>query len=125
MSGKFTNSQQSLRGSHLTSSARPFEYTEKDVKDLPESWDWREHGAVNPPKDQAICGSCWSFGTVGTLEGSYFVKTGKLMKFSEQALVDCSWGYGNNGCDGGEEWRSVNIWVDIKDAFLTHFSQGF
>ena len=110
MAGKFTSPQQSLRGSHLTSNARPFEYTEQDVKNLPESWDWREHGAVNPPKDQAICGSCWSFGTVGTLEGSYFVKTGKLMKFSEQALVDCSWGYGNNGCDGGEEWRSVNIW---------------
>ena len=110
MAGKFTSPQQSLRGSHLTSNARVFEYTEQDVKNLPESWDWRDHGAVNPPKDQAICGSCWSFGTVGTLEGSYFVKTGKLMKFSEQALVDCSWGYGNNGCDGGEEWRSVNIW---------------
>ena len=20
--------------------------------------------------------------------------------------MDCSWEYGNNGCDGGEEWRS-------------------
>ena len=20
--------------------------------------------------------------------------------------MDCSWGYGNNACDGGEEWRA-------------------
>jgi len=26
------------------------------------------------------------------------------MKF--QALIDCSWGYGNNGCDGGEDFRA-------------------
>ena len=41
---------------------------------LPEFVDWRLEGAVTPVKDQAICGSCWSFATVGTVEGQYFRK---------------------------------------------------
>lgn len=74
--------------------------------DLPDTWDWSIRGAVTPVKDQAVCGSCWSFGTSGTLEGAYFVKTGKLPRLSQQQMVDCSWKFGNNGCDGGEDFRA-------------------
>lgn len=43
--------------------------------------------------DQSVCGSCWSFGTVGTIEGAYFLKNGgHLVRLSQQALIDCSWG---------------------------------
>uniref|UniRef100_T1INL7 Peptidase C1A papain C-terminal domain-containing protein n=1 Tax=Strigamia maritima TaxID=126957 RepID=T1INL7_STRMM len=86
-----------------------------DVSDLPDSLDWRLYGAVTPVKDQAICGSCWSFGTTGTIEGAYFVhlliqQTGHLVRLSQQALIDCSWKFGNNGCDGGEDFRAYQ-WI--------------
>lgn len=39
-----------------------------------------------------------SFGTIGTIEGAFFLKNGgNLVRLSQQALIDCSWGYGNNG----------------------------
>lgn len=80
--------------------------TKSNVFKLPESFDWSTKGAVTPVKDQAVCGSCWSFGTSGTIEGAYFVKTGKLPRLSQQQMVDCSWKFGNNGCDGGEDFRA-------------------
>ena len=39
-------------------------------------------------------------------------QTGVLTRLSEQALVDCSWGYGNNGCDGGESERAYQWMID-------------
>jgi len=33
-----------------------------------------------------------------------------MVTMSEQALMDCSWGYGNNGCDGGETFRAYE-WI--------------
>ncbi|XP_028674260.1 digestive cysteine proteinase 2-like [Erpetoichthys calabaricus] len=94
----------------------------KDVL-LPESFDWRLYGAVTPVKDQAICGSCWSFATTGALEGALFLKTGSLVVLSQQMLVDCSWGFGNNGCDGGEEWRAYE-WVMKHGGIATAESYG-
>lgn len=91
---------------------KPFTYDAKDKDHLPDSWDWRIMGAVTPVKDQSVCGSCWSFGTIGHVESAYYLKNGNanLVRLSQQALIDCSWGYGNNGCDGGEDYRAYQ-WI--------------
>ncbi|CAN8001711.1 unnamed protein product, partial [Ixodes hexagonus] len=105
-----------LRGrlqSRAPTNALSFPEDKFTSSDLPDQVDWRLYGAVTPVKDQAVCGSCWSFGTVGELEAALFRKarhfpelTGKLTRLSEQQLVDCSWNQGNNGCDGGEDFRA-------------------
>lgn len=72
-----------------------------NISDLPDSFDWREKGAVNPIKNQAQCGSCWAFATVANVEGVNFLKTKQLLSLSEQELVDCDKTTGDQGCQGG------------------------
>ena len=75
--------------------------TELATSNLSASVDWRSKGAVNPVQDQGQCGSCWAFSSTAAMEGEHFLKTGKLIKLSEQQFVDCD--PKSDGCDGGLE----------------------
>lgn len=71
----------------------------EDTSDLPESFDWRLHGAVTPVSNQGLCGSCNYFGALGSIEGAFKIKTGKLVQLSVQECLDCD--MNNFGCWGG------------------------
>ena len=67
-----------------------------------------------PRKDQGTCGSCWSYGSTGTIEGQGQKTTGQLVSLSQQNLMDCTWLYGNNACDGGLDYLAF-AWMLEKN----------
>merc|ERR1719163_770281 len=76
-----------------------------------DSWDWTTKGAVTPIKDQAHCGSCWSFSATGALEGAWKIAGHGLVSLSEQNILDCD--KGGHKCQGGSmeqafEWVKQN-----------------
>jgi len=75
--------------------------TELSTANLTGAVDWRTKGAVNPVQDQGQCGSCWAFSSTAAMEGEHFIKTGTLLKLSEQQFVDCD--PQSSGCNGGLE----------------------
>jgi len=94
---------------------------------LASSFDWVPKGAVNPIQNQGQCGSCWAFSTVANYEGAGFVSTGKLVKLSEQEIVDCD--KTCEGCNGGLpsmalDWTSTHGGVGSEQAYPYHARDG-
>ncbi len=81
------------------------------VKNCPDrrKFDWRALGKVTPVKNQASCGSCTTFGTLGAFEGSNAVRNGLLWDSSEQHLLSCE---PNVSCSGGNRPALAQYMVD-------------
>jgi len=75
-------------------------------------FDWTTKGAVTVVKDQGQCGSCWSFGTTGDLEGTWFLAGHNLISLSEQQLVSCDTVF-NAGCNGGLQEAAFRYIIKI------------
>ncbi|XP_072945394.1 cathepsin O-like [Epargyreus clarus] len=83
---------------------------------LPLSVDWRTKGVIGPVHDQGICGACWAFSTVGTMEAMASIATGKLQSLSVQEAIDCA-GLGNSGCGGGDICLLLD-WLKLTNTAL-------
>ena len=68
---------------------------------LPDAFDWTEHGAVTPIKDQGSCGNCFTFGATGDFESAWFLAGHDLVSLSEQQLTSCDRVGNDAGCGGG------------------------
>lgn len=100
----------------------------KAVGALPTSFDWRQHKptVVSPVKNQAACGSCWTFSTMETLESAWAIAGRGLPILAPQELVDCSTDCSTDpgsptpvcdqGCDGGWPWAAVQTLVELGGA---------
>jgi len=93
------------KGARVPEKRSEVPYVPTKLVDPPASIDWRTKGVVTPPKDQAQCGSCWSFAAAETLESAWAIKTGVLSVLSEQQILDCTPNPqhcgGTGGCEGG------------------------
>ena len=102
----------------------------KDVPELQltgvyaDSIDWRSNGVIGPVLDQGTCSSCWAFASTTVVEANYAIaNSGKLNKFSEQQLVDCSDIKGNDGCNAGtsefsyEYLKEYKFWLGSDYAY--------
>ena len=83
----------------------------------PAAFDWREHGAVTPVRDQGQCGSCWAFSTAENIEGLWALSGHPLTVMSPQDIVDCSHGCAPEGalgnvCNSG--------WCVLHRSLLVH-----
>ncbi|RYY32516.1 hypothetical protein EON62_05270, partial [archaeon] len=95
--------------------------------DLPTDWDWRNINGRNfvcPVRDQGQCGSCYTFGSTGSLCSRTAIATnGSVVKFwSPQTVVSCS-PY-SQGCDGGFAYNVFKYAEDYHIPWDTCFPYG-
>jgi len=104
---------------------RGITYVEPANVNIPDSFDWRDEGAVTEVKDQGQCGSCWAFSTTGAIEGAHFIATGDLVSLSEQQLLDCAGDFEEHGCKGGNVGRAFEYveeigGIDTENSYPYH-----
>jgi C1A family cysteine protease len=89
---------------------------------LPGAYDARNEGIVTPAKNQAYCGSCWAFATVGAME-SHLLKTFGFgpSDLSEQQQVSCN--LANFGCCGGYS-SAAQYWETNGPIYESCFPYG-
>jgi len=102
---------------------------------LPTRLDWRDrdgYNFVSGVRDQAQCGSCWSFGTLAPIESLHLWRHGTPFSagfdfdLAEQDLLDCS---DSGSCDGGGSFEKMqnyirDVGVSMEDCYPYEAQDG-
>jgi len=92
------------------SSLPPRAYTQEEIKNVPQEFDWRTDArgkdcpSLREIRDQANCGSCWAFGSVEAMTDRRCIasKGEKKEHLSAQDVTSCcGLLHGDMGCNGG------------------------
>ena len=86
----------------------PGKMSKKTRRIMDSGVDWRKQGRVSSVKNQDLCGSCWSFSTIGALESCISIRDSRPpIDLSTEHLVSCLPQY---GCDGGDPY-TASKWI--------------
>lgn len=93
------------RGALRGASKRSVGRHELDLKQkhhaLPPSKSWAHLKALQTPRNQGACGSCWAYATAVAMEGCYERAFGAHRRFNPTQLVECAPNPHRCGGDGG------------------------
>eukprot|EP00461_Guttulinopsis_vulgaris_P004618 UN04620 len=100
--------------------------------DIPKAWRWDQQPELKDfldytketrLKSQMACGSCFVQAASHAVSSDYylrnkggFVDNNKIA--SVQAMLDCTREYGNESCNGGEDWRAISWFIEKADGFV-------
>lgn len=101
--------------------------TVKGLRATLQSVDWRDTNKVTPVKDQGVCGSCWAFSAVESIESAALMKGTEYAKtvLSEQQVVSCD--TEDAGCDGGDlpsAWEYVQSAGGLEAETMYPYKSG-
>lgn len=103
----------SLLGVRSTDIASPFprkHFTAKQLAEVPEAYDPREHyscESMRQIRDQSKCGSCWAFGAVSSMSDRECIVHGEDIILSAEDMTACS---GGGTCNGGYPFAAYSYW---------------
>lgn len=96
-------------------------YEYKGTTDFPTNFSWRTNMSYGKPivgkvRDQVACGSCWAFGAVQALEAQLAMSgiSSEFRELSVNQIMDCTWDFGNTGCQGGETGSAFRSLIKSK-----------
>lgn len=84
----------------------------KNLNYVPLQVDWRKENVLLPVRKQGVCGACWAYSVIATIEANRAIRMGNKTRLSVQQMIDCAQN-GNDGCKGGDtcmlfEWLAEN-----------------
>ena len=103
---------------------REQKYSAEEILKAPESYDPRDYypncSSMRVIRDQSACGSCWAFGSVGSMSDRTCMAENADIVLSANDILACS---GGGGCEGGHPNLAFQYWM--RQGIVTEDCQPY